>query len=240
MKNAIILCSGGLDSVVTAHYVKRKLDYSNLTVLFFDYGQRNLKSEKKCSKKCALDIRAEFKEIKLAELGNLSGSLINKKGEVKKLSRKDLKDTSKESKKWYVPCRNVVFLVYALALAESQFVKTKKISDVFVGFKNEGKESFPDTTKTFVEKMNSLSEEVCATKFKIFSPLIEKDKEDIVLLGKEMRIDFTKTFSCYVGVKKHCGNCLACKLRQEGFYWADMKDPTEYFIRDTSPCRTKL
>ena len=44
-------------------------------------------------------------------------------------------------------------------------------------------------------------------------------------------VDFKKTYSCYMGVKnslEHCGTCLACKLRQEAFYWSNIKDPTNY------------
>ena len=51
------------------------------------------------------------------------------------------------------------------------------------------------------------------------------------LIGKKLGVDFKKTFSCYVGKEKHCGFCLACKLRQAGFHWAGVEDVTEYFER---------
>ena len=226
MKDAIILCSGGIDSVTTAYYVKRKLNYNNIIILFFNYGQKTLKQERKCAKKCASEIRAEFQEIKLEWLGKISSSLINKSGKIKKLKRKELRDTKKESEKFYVPCRNIVFLVYALALAESLFIEKRKKYNVFVGFKCEGKEAYPDTTKAFVRQMNKLSK--TSTKgFRIFAPLINKDKEDIVKLGRKMGVDFKKTHSCYMN-NKPCGICLACMLRKEGFYWAGLKDKTEY------------
>ena len=52
MRNAIVLCSGGLDSVVTAYYVKKKLKnkYNKIIILFFNYRQRTIKEEKKFSK----------------------------------------------------------------------------------------------------------------------------------------------------------------------------------------------
>ena len=228
MKNALILCSGGLDSVTTAHYVKKKLGYRSQKILFFDYGQRNLKGEEICSRRCALDLDAEFMKLKLENLKNISTSLLNSNKKPKRLTRKDLKDTNDENKKWYVPFRNALFLTNALALAESLFIKDKKKHDIFVGFKCEGKESYPDTTKEFVELMNKLGEIGCNTRIKIIAPLIEKDKEDIILLGKKLDIDFSKTFSCYVGPTKHCGACLACRLRKEGFYWANVKDLTKY------------
>ncbi len=229
MKNAIILCSGGIDSVTTAYYVKNKLKYDNIIILFFDYEQRTSMEERKCSKKCAENLNAEFMEIKLKELGKISTSLINKKTKVKKLERKELKDSKKESDKYYVPCRNSVFLVYALAIAESLFIKNQKKYDIFVGFKCEGKESYPDTTLEYVKEMNKLSRISCNS-IKIFAPLIKKDKEDIILLGNELDVDFKQTYSCYAGAenKKHCGVCLSCRLRQEGFYWANVKDPTKY------------
>ena len=43
-----------------------------------------------------------------------------------------------------------------------------------------------------------------------------------------------KTFSCYISTDKHCGLCLACKLRQAGFKWANVKDPTNYNIQPSS------
>lgn len=231
MKNAIILCSGGLDSVTTAYYVKKRLKYNNLIILFFNYNQKSLNTEREYSKLCAKVLNAKFIEIALSELDSLSTSLINKKGKVNKISKKDLKDTSKESLKWYVPCRNLVFLSYALALAESLYIKNKKIYDIFVGFKCEGKESYPDTTKEFVDSINELSKISCYKHFKVLAPLIKKDKEDIILLGKRLNINFNNTFSCYASPTLHCGYCLACRLRQEGFYWANINDPTKYQVR---------
>jgi 7-cyano-7-deazaguanine synthase len=227
-KVAIVLCSGGLDSVTTAHYVSEKLGYDNLIFLFFNYGQKSLTAERTCAKLCAKKLEGKFDEVKLDWLGKISGSLINKKGVVKKLSMKDLKDTKKESEKYYVPCRNTIFLTHALALAESIFVKSNKESDIFVGFKCEGNESYPDTTKEFVKEMSKLGKIGCSGNFEIKAPLISKDKEDIVLLGKKLGVDFRETFSCYVGKKKHCGECLACRLRQAGFHWAGVEDETNY------------
>ena len=93
MKQAIILCSGGLDSVVTAYYAKKKLDYEKIIILFFDYGQRNVEAERKRSKRCAEDLNAGFHEINLEELSMLSTSLLNTNNKTKKISRKDLKDS---------------------------------------------------------------------------------------------------------------------------------------------------
>lgn len=229
-KKAIILCSGGLDSVVTAHYVKKKLNYNSIQVLFFNYGQKALDEERKASKLCARNIKAKFIEISLPELENLSTSLINLPGKTNKIGKEDLKDTKEESKKWYVPCRNLLFLSYASALADSIFIKSNMNSDIFIGLKCEGENSYPDTTKEFLTKMNSLLSTSCSFRIEIKAPLIDKDKEDIISLGNDLQVSLEKTFSCYVPKKKqHCGTCLACALRKQGFYWANIKDKTSYF-----------
>src|SRR3989338_8200006 len=154
MENALVLCSGGLDSVTTAYYVKKKLEYDSIKILFFNYGQRNLKGEEKCARECAFNLNSEFIKVDLNWLGEISSSLLNSGKKAKKIKREDLKNTKKESKNWYVQCRNSVFLVYALALADSIFIKFGKIADIFVGFKCEGKESYPDTTEEFVSAFN--------------------------------------------------------------------------------------
>ena len=232
MKNAIVLCSGGLDSVTTAHYVKKNLKYRKMMILFFDYGQRTLLQEKKTSKKCAKNLGAIFREIKLLELKKISNSLINKKTKAKKINRKNLKDSSEESAKYYVPCRNTIFLIYALALAESLAIKNKKIYDIFTGFKCEGKDAYPDTTSEFVHEINRLRRISTEVKGKIIAPMIKKDKDEIIQLGQKLGIKFENTYSCYIGAKKkHCGYCLSCRLRQEAFYWAGIKDPTQYQIK---------
>lgn len=228
MKNAIILCSGGLDSVTTAFYAKKRLKYDRMKILFFDYGQRNLKAEKRCVKKHAKNLKADFIETKLHELRTISTSLLNSKKRYKKIGRKDLKDSKKESDKWYVPCRNLVFLSNTLALAESLQIKEKRKYDIFVGFKNEGEENYPDTSQIFLDLLNKISNKSTLGKFKIKAPFIKKDKEGIILLGEKFGIDFRETFSCYTSAGKHCGICLSCALRKEGFYWANVKDPTNY------------
>lgn len=228
MGKAIVLCSGGLDSVTCAYYVKNKLRYDSIEILFFNYGQKALKGERKCARKCAKKLHARFTEINARELGRMSSSLINKEGSVKKIKDSDLKNTKEESVKWYVPCRNTVFLSYALALAESIYVRNKKTSDIFVGFESEGGEHYPDTSAKFIEEFNELSKISCSHGFKIHCPFIKKDKNDIILLGKKLGVNFEDTHSCYIGKKKHCGYCLACKLRQAGFHWAGLKDPAHY------------
>ena len=223
MNHAIILCSGGLDSVVCAHYVKKKLNYSSLTILFFNYGQRSLKAERKAARACAAEIKARFIELQL-KLNYLGVPLIQKTKRIRK--QNSLRDTHREHSIWYVPGRNTLFLSHALSLAESCSASKKK-TDIFVGFKCEGREPYPDTTSAYVKSVNLLAR----TAFKnlaIRAPFIKKDKEDIIILGQKLGVDLSATMSCYTPTLRHCGTCLACRLRKQGFYWANVQDATSY------------
>ncbi|MAH06993.1 hypothetical protein CMI38_01950 [Candidatus Pacearchaeota archaeon] len=227
MKNAIVLCSGGLDSVVVSHYVKKKLKYGKFIFLFFDYGQRTLNEERKCVKNCARLLNGEFMEIKLKWLREISKSLITGNKKIDEVKIKDLKISKGESDKYYVPSRNAIFINYSIALSESKYLIDKEVFDIFVGFCNEGVESYPDTTVEFVDEMNKLMK-LNKLKGKVIAPLINKQKEDVVDIGGKLGVDFRDTFSCYAGNKVHCGVCLACRFRQEAFYWANVKDPSKY------------
>ena len=233
MKNAIILCSGGLDSVVSAYFVREK--YAKLKFLFFDYGQRAVMEEEYCSKKIAEKLGASFIKVELPWLGKISTAMLNKEGEFKETTEKDLEDGREEILNWWVPCRNSVFLINALAFAESEYLSKKKRYDVIIGLKNEGSVHMKDTTEKFVKKMNELSEEATHHGgYKIIAPLIKKDKTEVVKIGVELGVPSELTYSCYVGngfrdgKVVHCGKCLNCMLRKKGFYWSGVNDPSVY------------
>ena len=60
--------------------------------------------------------------------------------------------------------------------------------DIFIGFENEGREHYPDTTPEFLKQMNSLSKLTCKKPFKIKAPLIKKDKEELARLIHKRQI----------------------------------------------------
>lgn len=53
-------------------------------------------------------------------------------------------------------------------------------------------------------------------------------KSDIARLGKELGVDYSKTYSCYKGREKHCGKCGTCVERREAMAEAGIDDPTIY------------
>lgn len=233
MKNAIVLCSGGLDSVVAAYFIRKK--YRKLIFLFFDYGQRALKEEEYCVRKIAKLLKAMFLKLNLRWLGDLSNTPINKQVKFKRTTDKDLEKGDKDVLKWWIPCRNSVFLINALALVESKYLKSKEKYDVIIGLKHEGRVFMNDTTEKFVKKFNELVKEATIHGFyRIMVPIIKLDKTEVVELGSRLKVPFEFTYSCYIGsgfngkIPLHCGRCLNCVLRKKGFYWSGIKDSSLY------------
>ena len=118
MSNAIVLCSGGLDSVILAHYLKKTENFENLKLVFLDYEQKSLNEELFCVKKAAEELNADLNIIDVKWLGKISTSLINKEANENEID-------SEELISWYVPCRNTIFVSSALAHAESDFLSKK-------------------------------------------------------------------------------------------------------------------
>ena len=235
--NAIVLLSGGLDSACTSYYVKEK-DPKKLLFLFIDYGQRALKEERYCAEEIAKRLNGKLKVIDLRWLGEISTAFLNKQGEYPKTKDEDLENIEKGRKEivnWWVPCRNALFLLAALAHSESEFLAKKERYDVYIGLKSEGSIGFKDSSPEFIKEINRLVE--VATNdggYKIIAPLHDEDKDDVVSLGEKLKVPWEYTYSCYIGngfngkIPVHCGKCLNCKLRQKAFYWANVKDPSVY------------
>jgi len=55
--------------------------------------------------------------------------------------------------------------------------------------------------------------------------LLNYKKHQIVALGKALEVPFEKTWSCYKGGEKPCGECDACIRRKHAFEAVEMKDP---------------
>ncbi|MBI2630264.1 7-cyano-7-deazaguanine synthase [Candidatus Pacearchaeota archaeon] len=228
MGNAIILASGGLDSYVLSWYVKNTLK-KEVRLIFFDYGQKALKEELFCVKQLAREMNCELKIVNLDFLGEISTSLINKN---ESNSKEDIIN-------WYVPCRNTIFLSIALAYAESLFIGKKEENDVYIGIKFEGEIRFNDTTKEYIEEMNKLAKSCTQVgEYEVFAPFIDKDKEELIQLGKKMGLKLEKSYSCYLGAgfkeivndktPIHCGKCAGCLARKKGFKFSEVEDKSLY------------
>lgn len=220
-KKAIILLSGGLDSVTVLAMAKQQ-GYA-IYALSFDYGQKH-NAELDSARKIAQDYQViEHKVIHLG-LDLIGGSALTDSAlDVPMVPQEGIPIT-------YVPARNTVFLSFALGWAE-----VLDAQDIFIGVNAVDYSGYPDCRPQFIAAFQTLAN--LATKagvegheIKIHAPLIDLTKGEIIQLGIKHQVNYTQTVSCYAASVDGlaCGECDACRLRRQGFEQAGISDPTRY------------
>jgi len=220
-KKAIILLSGGLDSITVL--AKAKEQGYQCYALSFDYGQRH-NAELNAARIIAQDYQVEMHKVINLGLGAIGGSALTDEHIA-------VPDTPQQGiPVTYVPARNTVFLSFALGWAE-----VLGAHDIFIGVNAVDYSGYPDCRPDFIEAFQTLAN--LATKagveghqIKIHAPLIHLSKSEIIKKGTILGVDYHKTVSCYSADKmgKACGVCDACRLRKAGFDDAQLEDPTNY------------
>lgn len=220
-KKAIVLLSGGLDSITTLAIAQQQ--GFTCYALSFDYGQRH-NAELIAAAQIAADYRVEEHKIIKLGLGSIGGSaLTDEHIAVPKTQQEGIPVT-------YVPARNTIFLAFALGWAE-----VLKLQDIFIGVNAVDFSGYPDCRPEFIHAFQQLAN--LATKagveggrFMIHTPLISLSKAEIIQQGLGLGVDYARTVSCYSADSKGraCGLCDACRLRKAGFLAAGIADPTQY------------
>jgi 7-cyano-7-deazaguanine synthase len=218
---AIVLLSGGLDSMVTAAIAKeRGFAVRALTV---DYGQRHrleLQSAKRIAQQLELEAQVEI----ALDLTAFGGSALTDAIDVPKSGvGNDIPVT-------YVPARNLVFLALTTACAEAAGA-----SDVFIGVNALDYSGYPDCRPEFIASFTETARlgtkaGIEGSPFTIHTPLQHMTKADIAAECARLELDPAWSWSCYdptpAGIA--CGLCDSCRLRKKGFAEAGLVDSTAY------------
>lgn len=229
-QNAVVLLSGGLDSVTCLYWAKA--NFTKVTAVSFDYGQRH-NSELNFAKNIAKIAKVDHRviAIDLAQLGGsaLTDQSINVPDADKTADFSDNQNND-NIPVTYVPARNTIFLSYALAVAEVTQANT-----IVIGVNAVDYSGYPDCRPEYIDafaKMANLATKagVMGNHLTIATPLLHLSKADIIKLGVSLGVDYRLTVSCYQADNegRACGNCDSCYLRQQGFLQAEIDDPTRY------------
>ena len=220
MKTAVVLLSGGLDSMVCAG-LAREAGFA-VVALTVDYQQRH-RVELEAAERIAAEL-AERHVIVPLDLRAFGGSALTSDIAVPK------DGVGEGIPVTYVPARNTVFLSLALALAEASGAR-----DLFIGVNALDYSGYPDCRPEFVAEFEKLAN--LATKagvegepFTIRAPLQDMSKAEIAREAARLGLDPSLSHSCYDPLSdgRHCGRCDACRLRAKGFAEAGIADPTVY------------
>jgi 7-cyano-7-deazaguanine synthase len=221
-KKAVVLLSGGLDSAVTLACAWRE-GYATYA-LTLDYGQRH-RIEIDRARKVAASLGVAEHKVLSVDLRAFGGSALTADIPVPEarntIGAEGIPVT-------YVPARNTIFLSLALAWAEVLGAEA-----IFIGANAVDYSGYPDCRPEYFTAYENLA--VLATrqgvqagwKLRIAAPLLKMSKAEIVRLGRELKVDFSLTSSCYnPSPEGHpCGACESCRLRKKGFDEAGVIDP---------------
>ncbi len=222
-RQAVVLLSGGLDSMVCAA-LAREAGFGVLA-LTIDYQQRH-RVELEAARTIAAEL-ADRHIILPLDLSAFGGSsltddtiLVGKSG------------VGEGIPLTYVPARNTVFLSLALAWAEAA-----GSSDLFVGVNALDYSGYPDCRPAFIAAFGALANQatragVEGAGFTIHAPLQHMTKADIAREAYRLGLDAGASHSCYDPAADGgaCGLCDACRLRAKGFEEAGLPDPTRYAL----------
>jgi 7-cyano-7-deazaguanine synthase len=221
-EKAIVLLSGGLDSMVCAAIAReRGFEVLALTV---DYNQRH-RIEIEAARRIASSLADRHVVLPL-DLRAFGGSALTSDTAVPKEGVQPAIPIT------YVPARNLIFLSLALAFAEAEGARA-----LFIGVNALDYSGYPDCRPEFVEGFEHLAR--IATKagtegrdFTIHAPLQHMSKADIAREAARLGLDAALSHSCYDPLPdgSHCGLCDACRLRSKGFVEAGIADPTRYAV----------
>jgi 7-cyano-7-deazaguanine synthase len=220
MKSAVVLLSGGLDSMVCAA-LAREAGFA-VTALTVDYGQRH-----RVELESAAAIAARLADrhvVLLFDLRAFGGSALTADIAVPKEGAEGGIPVT------YVPARNTIFLSLALGLAEASGARA-----IFIGVNAVDYSGYPDCRPEFIAEFQKLAD--LATRagvegepFAIHAPLLDMTKAEIAREAQRLGLDAAASHSCYDPLPdgRHCGRCDACRLRARGFAEAGIADPTTY------------
>jgi 7-cyano-7-deazaguanine synthase len=219
---AVVLVSGGMDSLVTAAIAGSEHE---LYFLHLNYGQRTEQRELKAFNDIADYYKAVRRLIVNGEyLSQIGGSSLTDKNI--EISNADLYYKGIPSS--YVPFRNANILSAAVSWAEVVGAK-----NIFIGAVEEDSSGYPDCREVFYNAFNKVIEFGTRpeTKIVIETPIIHLKKHEIIKKGVELNTPFELSWSCYRNEDKACGICDSCALRLRGFQLAGFDDPLEYESR---------
>jgi 7-cyano-7-deazaguanine synthase len=218
---AVVLLSGGLDSMVTAGIAKE--EGFALHALTIDYGQRHVRELQ--SARAIADTLGVERHVELPlDLRQFGGSALTDDIAVPK------EGVANDIPVTYVPARNLLFLALTTAFAESS-----GSSDLFIGVNALDYSGYPDCRPEFIASFAETArlgtkQGIEGRPFTIHAPLQHMTKADIARDCARLGFDPAWSWSCYDPTPQGeaCGLCDSCRLRRKGFAEAGVTDGTVY------------
>lgn len=223
----LVIYSGGMDSFTLLHMIHSKIESRSMRAISFDYGQRHRRELEYA--------QAETKRLGIAhEIIDLRPLTPFLQGSALTSPDIDVPEghyAEESMKKTVVPGRNTLMLSAAMAYAESLLLRgiaSDGYVNIHYGAHAGDHAIYPDCRPAFVNAMQSVFEAATEGKVRLYAPLLELDKADILRSGQMVGLkaeDYARTWTCYKGGAHACGKCGSCDERAEAFAAMNWVDP---------------
>lgn len=195
----------------------------DVTAIMFDYGQENFDPTAKSAVHYCAKYNAQLEMIKLpydwSKASIIRGNYVDEGMTSENIYKKDVKKIS------WVPARNATMLLIAGGIASERGISEVYCSfqfdrgewKVYDALREKHKFGAPDLTPAFIKKINEIGKFCYKTEVKFIAEFIEKkyDCNQIVKLGRKLKINYSHTYSCRYYVNgKPCGKCEQCVIRK--------------------------
>jgi 7-cyano-7-deazaguanine synthase len=203
---ALVVCSGGLDSVVAA--AAAQAEGWEVTLLHFCYGSRAEGPEVKAIGDVAAALGADRIVFPLDIYDPSDSPLLQADSKIAGGER------GAEFAYEWVPARNLVMLSVATAIAEARGFDT-----IVLGNNLEEAGAYPDNEPEFIARFNDLLPFAVGDgkRVRVVMPVGNLMKHEIVALGYQLGAPLHLTWSCYRAGEQHCGKCGPCFMRRTAF-----------------------
>lgn len=214
-KDCIAIISGGMDSITLLYEYQQRIALA----ISFDYGSNHNHREIPCAQYHCEKLGIRHVVIPLDFMKRyFKSSLLEGDDAVPEghYQEENIHST-------VVPFRNGIMLAIAAGMAETHHLS-------YVMMANHGGDHaiYPDCTPEFVNAMSGAIAAGTVNGAKLWAPYTNITKADIARHGKQLGVDYSRTWSCYRGGEKQCGRCATCLERKEALAAAGINDTTEY------------
>ena len=209
---AVLIYSGGLDSTTLLYEYRSEIALA----VSFDYGSKHNAREIEYARVNCRELGIKHLVIPLEFIGKyFKSDLLLSGGDIPEGNYDD-----ENMQSTVVPFRNGIMLAVAAGLAESM-----ELDSIMIANHSGDHAIYPDCRPEFIDAFSQATQAGTYNGVKVVSPYCRLTKREIALRGRELGVDYSKTYSCYKGGEKHCGKCGTCTERKEAL---EGFDTTQY------------
>ena len=228
-RRVVVLVSGGMDSVTALYDAGDK--HNVVGSLSYFYGSKHNRRELPFAAFHAKRLGVPHTCMRLDFIGDFFQSdLLESGGSIPEGHYEE-----ESMKRTVVPFRNGILLSIAAGFAESVGA-----NGIVIAAHAGDHAVYPDCREDFMISMAEAIRGGTYAEVELIRPFIRMTKAEIAQRGVELGVDYSQTWSCYVGSEMHCGRCGTCVERREAFLNAGIPDPTSYQSVDPLPTKPSM